>query len=304
MAEEVARDSAGGESVSREPLTLDVSSVWQRYPSKGGHQVVLSDVSLKVPEPQFLTVVGPSGCGKSTLLRLILGSESPWKGAVHAAGREVVHPDRNRGIVFQKYSLFPHLTVLENVMFGLELDGTWLLQKWLTWPWYKQRHKQHQEQAMEYLKTVRLDQHAGKYPHQLSGGMQQRVAIAQAMIMKPAILLMDEPFGALDPGTREDLQLTIIETFEEQKATIFFVTHDLEEALFVGTRLLVLSSFYSVDEGEDAVGSKLVMDIPTPKTPTTADKKRGDFRELIQEVRRQGFDPEYRQHVREFDLRH
>ena len=157
---------------------------------------------------------------------------------------------------------------------------------------------------MEYLKTVRLDQHAGKYPHQLSGGMQQRVAIAQAMIMKPAILLMDEPFGALDPGTREDLQLTIIETFEEQKATIFFVTHDLEEALFVGTRLLVLSSFYSVDEGEDAVGSKLVMDIPTPKTPTTADKKRGDFRELIQEVRRQGFDPEYRQHVREFDLRH
>ncbi|MCA9628036.1 MAG: ATP-binding cassette domain-containing protein, partial [Myxococcales bacterium] len=167
MAEEVARDSAGGESVSREPLTLDVSSVWQRYPSKAGHQVVLSDVSLKVPEPQFLTVVGPSGCGKSTLLRLILGSESPWKGAVHAAGREVVHPDRNRGIVFQKYSLFPHLTVLENVMFGLELDGTWLLQKWLTWPWYKQRHKQHQEQAMEYLKTVRLDQHAGKYPHQL-----------------------------------------------------------------------------------------------------------------------------------------
>lgn len=108
-------------------------------------------------------------------------------------------------------------------MFGLELDGTWLLQKWLTWPWYKAKHREYEERAMAYLKTVKLDEHASKYPHQLSGGMQQRVAIAQAMIMEPTILLMDEPFGALDPGTREDLQLTIIETFEEKKTTIFFV---------------------------------------------------------------------------------
>src|SRR5829696_502403 len=110
--------------------------------------------------------------------------------------------------------------------------------------------------AMSYLKTVKLDEHAGKYPHQLSGGMQQRVAIAQAMIMKPTILLMDEPFGALDPGTRESLQETIAETFHEQKITIFFVTHDLEEALLVGRRLLVLSPFWRGEDSAEAAGAK------------------------------------------------
>src|SRR6185295_29686 len=120
-------------------------------------------VSFVVPKHDFLSVVGPSGCGKSTLLRLILGSESPHRGEVSAGGESIVHPDRRRGIVFQKYSLFPHLTVLENVVFGLELDGTWLLQKWLTWPWYKRtHHRRYVEMAMEYLKTVKLDEHAGK----------------------------------------------------------------------------------------------------------------------------------------------
>jgi NitT/TauT family transport system ATP-binding protein len=299
-----AKKKPSDEDAGSATNALDVDGVWKRYPSpSGGHQVILNDINLKVPEPQFISVVGPSGCGKSTLLRLILGQESPWRGSVRAAGQSVVHPDRNRGIVFQKYSLFPHLTVLENVMFGLELDGTWLLQKWLTWPWYKKQHEEYKATAMEYLKTVRLDEHAGKYPHQLSGGMQQRVAIAQAMIMKPTILLMDEPFGALDPGTREDLQVTIIETFEQQNITIFFVTHDLEEAIFVGDRLLVLSNFYSHEEDEEVQGAKLVMDVPTPEVHTTQDKKKGEFREFIDSVRRQGFDPAHRQHIDEFDLR-
>jgi len=295
-------NEAGASVAAASSPVLSVSDVWQRYPSpRGGYQVVLNSINLEVPEDQFISVVGPSGCGKSTLLRLILGSETPYKGTLHTRGQRIVHPDRSRGIVFQRYSLFPHLTVLQNVMFGLELEQSWLLQKWLTWPWYRKKHRQHCEEAMQYLKTVMLDEHANKYPAQLSGGMQQRVAIAQAMIMKPSILLMDEPFGALDPGTREDLQMTIVETFEKKGTTIFFVTHDLEEAIFVGGRLLVLSSFYEHEKDEQ--GSKLVMDVPTPRTQTTSDKKRGEFREFIESVRQQGFDPDYRQHVKDFDLR-
>jgi NitT/TauT family transport system ATP-binding protein len=284
---------------------LDCLSVSQRYPSpQGGYQVVIDDVTLRLPDHDFVSVVGPSGCGKSTLLRMVLGAEAPWKGTVSANGAAVTHPDRRRGIVFQKYSLFPHLTVLDNVVFGLELDGTWLLQKWLTWPWYRRtHHNRYVEMAMSYLKTVKLDEHADKYPHQLSGGMQQRVAIAQAMVMKPSILLMDEPFGALDPGTREALQVFLLETFEENRITIFFVTHDLEEALFVGNRLLVLSQHYCRDNGDPAIGSKIVMDVRAPKGSEPGVKQTADFQEFIAEVRRRGFDPKCAQKVGDFDLR-
>ncbi len=184
-------------------------------------------------------------------------------------------------------------------MFGLELEGTWLLQKWLTWPWYRRtHHKRYAEMAMEYLRTVALDEHAYKYPHQLSGGMQQRVAIAQAMIMKPDILLMDEPFGALDPGTRESLQHVIIETFQDQKITVFFVTHDLEEALFVGKRLLVLSPFYEREAGAKVEGSRLVIDQATPRGDPIGLKQTGEFRDLIASIRHQGFDPSLRKERR------
>jgi NitT/TauT family transport system ATP-binding protein len=299
----VAAVAADPASDPAAPL-LECSHLYQRYPSpKGGYQTVLNDIDLLVPRHDFITVVGPSGCGKSTLLRLVLGSEAPFKGKLAVRGRPIDHPDRDRGIVFQKYSLFPHLTVLDNVVFGLELDGTWLLQKWLTWPVYrKTHHKRYVEQAMEYLRAVKLDEHANKYPHQLSGGMQQRVAIAQAMVMKPDILLMDEPFGALDPGTRESLQITIIETFQQQDITVFFVTHDMEEALFVGNRLLVLSSFYEPEE-PDQQGAKIVMDVPTPKDTRTSVKATAEFQEFIAEVRRCGFDPSYRQKISQFDLR-
>jgi NitT/TauT family transport system ATP-binding protein len=283
---------------------LECKQLWQRYPkAKGGHQVVLNGVNLCVPEHDFLTVVGPSGCGKSTLLRLILGSERPWRGRVRAGGNVVEHPDRRRGIVFQRYSLFPHLTVLQNVMFGPELDGTWLLQKWLTWPWYRRtHHKRHVEEAMTYLESVKLAEHADKYPHQLSGGMQQRVAIAQALIMRPEILLMDEPFGALDPGTREALQLSLLETFETEPITIFFVTHDLEEAVFLGHRLLVLSPFWLPPAGGEHEGAKLVMDVPTPKSTSVDVKQTAEFAELVARVRRDGFDPAHCQTEDDFDL--
>jgi NitT/TauT family transport system ATP-binding protein len=282
---------------------IEVAGVKQRYPKAGGgHQLVLDDVSFTSSSHDFISVVGPSGCGKSTLLRLILGAETPWEGSVKSLGREIVHPDRSRGIVFQKYSLFPHLTVLENVVFGLELDGTWLLQKWLTWPWYKRtHHRRHVEEAMQHLATVKLAEHAEKYPHQLSGGMQQRVAIAQAMIMKPTILLMDEPFGALDPGTREALQETIVETFRKQAITIFFVTHDIEEALLVGRRLLVLSPFWKGEDGREPAGAKLIIDVPTPTARGAA--SAAERQELVAHVRRKGFDAKRRVSISDFEIR-
>jgi NitT/TauT family transport system ATP-binding protein len=292
-------------AVAVAPPMLECSGVFHRYPRPtGGHQLVLSGIDLTVSTKEFVSVVGPSGCGKSTLLRLVLGSEVPWRGTVRADGRVVSHPDRSRGIVFQRYSLFPHLTVLENVVFGLELDGTWLLEKWLTWPWYRRTHqRRYVERAMEHLRTVKLDEHAHKYPQQLSGGMQQRVAIAQALIMQPRILLMDEPFGALDPGTREALQLVMIENFHQRDTAVFFVTHDLEEAAFVGSRLVVLSQYWTEDDGSPSEGATIVMDVPTPKSTSIDVKATGEFQEMVARVRRLGFDPAYCQKASEFELR-
>ncbi|MEJ2395423.1 MAG: ATP-binding cassette domain-containing protein, partial [Candidatus Thiodiazotropha sp.] len=168
--------------------------------------------------------------------------------------------------------------------------------------------KQIEEEAYSYLKRVRLEEHGRKYPHELSGGMQQRVAIAQSLIMKPKLLLMDEPFGALDPDTREDLQLFLVELWEEQRMTVFFITHDLEEAAFLGTRLLVLSQYYRDDRGDGPDvnrGSKIVADHALPRYMTsTAVKHSAEFGELIQQVREEGFNPEYLQHAREFNLTH
>jgi NitT/TauT family transport system ATP-binding protein len=161
---------------------------------------------------------------------------------------------------------------------------------------------------MQYLEHVRLAEHADKYPHQLSGGMQQRVAIAQALIMKPKILLMDEPFGALDPGTREDMQVLILELWGQHGMTIFFVTHDLEEAVFLGTRIIVLSQFYTdglTQGAPGAKGARIVSDHPLRKEiPSTHYKESAEFGKLIQQIRYEGMDPAHVQHVTQFNLRH
>jgi len=235
---------------------LECNNVTHRYRVRGGYQLIFENLRFTIDRHQFVSVVGTSGCGKSTLLRLVLGAEQPWKGTLSSNGQLITHPDRTRGIVFQKYSLFPHRTVLENVMFGLELANTYLLEKWLTWPWYRVRHREFADEAMHHLRQVKLHDHAGKYPHQLSGGMQQRVAIAQALIMKPRILLMDEPFGALDPETRESLQRAIVGAFHAQNTTVLLVTHNLEEALYVGNRLIVLAR----DLRAPGAGSRIVLD--------------------------------------------
>ena len=261
---------------------LECRKLAQRYRVRGGYQVVFDDLDFTIGGHQFVSLIGASGCGKSTLLRLVLGSEQPWKGTLCSHGEPITHPDRTRGIVFQKYSLFPHRTVLDNVTFGLELSRTGLIESWLTWPWYRRHRRRFRDEAMHHLAQVKLDEHAGKYPHQLSGGMQQRVAIAQALIMKPRILLMDEPFGALDPATRESLQRAIVAAFHDHSTTILLVTHNLEEALHVGTRLLVLAR----DARHPAAGSRIVIDQPITQS---AALDSPETRELLAHVRHAGF---------------
>jgi NitT/TauT family transport system ATP-binding protein len=219
---------------------------------------VLSGIDLQIREGEFVCVLGQTGCGKSTLLRLVLGSERPLRGRVLIDGREHCHPDRTRGYVPQKYSLFPDRTVLRNITFGGELTEFSLLSR-LT-PRYYRRRRELGEQAMTYLRRLGLrESDAGKYPDQLSGGMQQRVSIAQALLTKPRILLMDEAFSALDPGTRKDMQQLIRKLWRETGTTILFVTHNTHEALSLATRVIVLAKD-SPDQG-----SRVMLDLPVPE---------------------------------------
>ncbi|MBU0500350.1 MAG: ABC transporter ATP-binding protein [Gammaproteobacteria bacterium] len=280
----------GGGIAMEENNGLIVEDVYKAY----GAKVVLDNLDLRVRNGEFCTLVGPSGCGKSTLLRLILGEEQPTAGRITLNGEPLGPPSIRRGIVFQRYSLFPHLSVIDNVSLGLRLGG--------------RPTKESRAEAMQYLERMRLAEHAGKYPHQLSGGMQQRVAIAQSLILKPEILLMDEPFGALDPDTREDMQLFLLELWEQEQMTLFFVTHDLEEAAFLGTRILVLSQYYTDDRGNgDGVnrGAKIVADHQLPRSPFgTGEKFSRGFGQLIAQIREVGFNPAYLQHARDFNLKH
>ena len=210
---------------------IEIRNVWQRY----GDQVVLEQLNLRIAEGRFCTLVGASGCGKSTFLRLLLGQERPSKGELRLEGRPLpAEPDAQRGVVFQRYSVFPHLNVLDNVAVGLELRAAPLLGRLLG-----QRKRAAREAAAEMLHRVGLGHALARYPNQLSGGMQQRLAIAQALITRPRMLLLDEPFGALDPGIRKDMHALLLELWREARLTVFMVTHDLSEGFHLGTRLLV-----------------------------------------------------------------
>ena len=274
---------------------LHIENIYKSY----GDKLILDNVDLVVKKGEFCTLVGPSGCGKSTLLRLILGQELADSGKLELNGQPIGFPNTDRGIVFQRYSLYPHLTVIQNVLLGKRLSS----QKWFL-PW--KATAQNKDEAFYYLEKLRLADAADKYPHELSGGMQQRVAIAQALIMKPPVLLMDEPFGALDPDTREDLQIFLLELWDEENLTIFFVTHDLEEACFLGSRMLVLSQYYQDDRGREAKrGAKLVSDLALPPVGlATSVKNDPVFQNIISEIREVGFDPQVKQHVKEFNLTH
>jgi NitT/TauT family transport system ATP-binding protein len=220
---------------------------------------VLEAIDLCIEEGEFVCVLGQTGCGKSTLLRLVLGCEKPLGGQVLVDGRVHGQPDRTRGYVPQKYSLFPDKTVLDNITFGLEV-GEFNLFGRVT-PRFYRRRREFRREALDYLRRIGLHEtDARKYPDQLSGGMQQRVALAQALITRPRILLMDEAFSALDPGTRRDMQTLIRGLWRSTGATILFVTHNTQEALSLGTRVIVLAR----ENADSASRVALDMSVPEP----------------------------------------
>ncbi|HTR38181.1 MAG TPA: ABC transporter ATP-binding protein [Bryobacteraceae bacterium] len=228
--------------------------------AKQAPKKVLNGVKLDIAAGEFISIVGQTGCGKSTLLRLVLAEEMPTSGQVLVEGSPRKQPDRRCGYVPQKYSLFPDRTVLENITFGLEVTEIGVLGSLS--PARRARRKEFQAEAIGYLRRMGLrESDAGKYPHQLSGGMQQRVAIAQALIMRPQILLMDEAFSALDPGTRAGMQRLIKDLWRETGTTILFVTHNPREAVTLATRVIALGKVGSIDDG-----ANIVLDLAVPDT--------------------------------------
>ncbi|MCL2897325.1 ABC transporter ATP-binding protein [Brenneria tiliae] len=207
---------------------IAIERVSLTFPSQSGTLTVLDDVSLRVSRGEFVVLLGPSGCGKSTILNLIAGFEKPGSGKVLCAGQPVAGPGPSRGMVFQQANLFPWLTVLDNVTFGPRMQGA--------------DKKQIRREAADYLSLVGLDDFHQHYPWQLSGGMKQRVALARAWLPQPEILLMDEPFGALDAQTRLMMQELLLSAWQKTGTTLLFVTHDVEEALFLADRVLVMSA--------------------------------------------------------------
>lgn len=207
---------------------LEVRDLSKSFSVQGKPLQVLNNINLQLHPREFVCLVGASGCGKSTLLNIIAGLEQPSEGEVRVDGVLVLGPGADRGMVFQSYTLYPWLTVAQNIAFGLKLRGLGKAQQ--------------REIVAYYLDVVGLTQFAHSYPKQLSGGMKQRVAIARALANKPEVLLMDEPFGALDAQTKEQMQQFLLNLWEETHTTVLMITHDVEEAIFLSQRLYVMSS--------------------------------------------------------------
>jgi NitT/TauT family transport system ATP-binding protein len=270
-----------------------------------GPQHVLYDINLQVVRGEIVGLVGESGCGKSTLLRAILGTHTPQSGQILMNGQPVSEPGRDRGIVYQRYALFPFLTAIENVAFGLMFEQAPLPYRFFQfWKWWALR-KKHLERAADKLRKVKLedDKHF-LYPAQLSGGQCQRVAIAQALIMEPEILLLDEPFGALDEATREEHQEMLLELYEEnllaKKAghkpayTIILVTHELNEAIYVSDRVVALSRDWQWQEEtncKEHPGATIVYDAASPASPRDPLNRYDQFLKQREEIRQVAFQP-------------
>ena len=238
---------------------IQAKNLWKTY----GDTVVLERMNLSVKAGEFITMVGTSGCGKSTFLKMLLGMESPSAGQLLLDGKPIPsEPDQSRGIVFQQYSVFPHLSVLRNVMIAREFERAPLLGKL-----FGQAKRQVMEEAKALLDSVGLSHAINKYPHELSGGMKQRLAIAQALIRQPRILLLDEPFGALDPGIRADMHQLILKLWQQHQLTVFMVTHDLSEGFYLGTRLWVFDKLRRDNQAPHAYGANITYDLPVDKRP-------------------------------------
>jgi NitT/TauT family transport system ATP-binding protein len=252
-----------------EEILVEFDAVGKTY--EGG-ATAIRDVSFRVhnrpDHGEFISILGPSGCGKSTILRLIAGLRPQFpatQGTVRVMGKPVEGPGPDRGMVFQDYTSFDHRTVLDNIAFGLECAGV--------------SQSDREDQARAWILKVGLDpkQDAQKFPHQLSGGMRQRVAIARTLILKPRIILMDEPFGALDPVTRLNMQDLLVGLWREQEATVFFVTHSVEEAVYLGDRVYVLSK---------APGTIIKeMELPGPSRPAREMQREAGFTQIVSTIR-------------------
>jgi NitT/TauT family transport system ATP-binding protein len=255
----------------RRPDVVVFKNVTKSFGEGAQAKVAIQDVSFVVEDApnigELVTIVGPSGCGKSTILRIIAGLKPhfpPTKGEVLVLDKPVREPGPDRGLVDQRYSLLPHLTVLQNIAFGLKLRGV--------------SHGERLDRAQEWVKKVGLDGFEQKFPSELSGGMQQRVAIAATLILNPRILLMDEPFGALDPGIRLRMQELLIQLWAEQQATVFLVTHSVEEAVYLGDRVFLMA----------AKPGRLVeiMRVPRPSEPPEESRRKPWFINFCQALLR------------------
>ncbi|WP_341937509.1 ABC transporter ATP-binding protein [Marinimicrobium sp. C2-29] len=233
---------------------IEIKNLWKRYEDV----VVLENLNQNIERGEFITVVGASGCGKTTFLKMLLGTESPSQGQILLDGKPLVaEPGEDRGIVFQRYSVFPHMSALENVMLSMEFERSPIMARLFGGA----RRKARQE-AEKMLEAVGLSHALHKYPHELSGGMQQRLAIAQSLIKQPRILLLDEPFGALDPGIRKDMHALVLKLWKELNLTVFMITHDIQEGFYLGTRLWVFDKDRIDPHNPEAYGARITYDLP------------------------------------------
>jgi sulfonate transport system ATP-binding protein len=233
---------------------LEVRNLSKLYTTEGKTMEALKQINLDIKENEFICFIGPSGCGKTTLLRIIAGLEEPSSGGIYLNGDLIKGPGPERGMVFQEYSLFPWRTVLDNVAFGPELQGV---------------HKDERyERARQYIRMVDLERFEARFPHELSGGMKQRVAIARALVNDPKAILMDEPFGALDAQTRNIMQSELLRIWEKEKKTVVFVTHSVDEAIYLADRIVILSA------RPGSIKDIIEIDLPRPRVRTSLEVNR------------------------------
>jgi len=230
-------------------MALILDSISKSFVLDDGSVVeALSSITLGVADSEFVSVLGPSGCGKTTLLRIVAGLEAPTSGTIILDGEKIEGPSPRMAMIFQEYSLYPWMTVINNIEFGLEMRGM--------------KREERREKAFKYLDIVGLGEFADRYPYELSGGMRQRVAVARALAVDPHILLMDEPFGALDAQTRNMLQRELLDIWEKTRKTILFVTHSVDEAVFLSDRIVILTS------RPGRVKEIVPIDLPRPRERT------------------------------------